>query len=246
MSYRFEQMASLHEAGHAVCGHVLGVSILKATRRDVTYSESSSSGSIPVAAMLMAGGVAVRLFGPRVRHVGRDPSDTDLRHAAEVLGMSTVPPAWRSKLEGIARQVLVGYEGAVRDVAKALMQRGELTGEEIALLVPGGPIDLPTRSSAAPKTRFQDPAALPGDASAEFPYESWQLRTGDWYATLSAYECSGQPGVDLCGTGATEEAAVRALEGRLQDELKTTVRLTPKAPWFGELEPTWELEWEEA
>jgi len=139
MTWEEVVLLRLHEAGHAVVGHVLGARVVGATLEGVEFGLGFDGEPLAVAAL--AGGVAARLFGPRWRSPNRGASDSDLATAASALGVDRLDPFARARLERAAEGILFDHERTVRAVAGALGRVDRLNAHQVARLASGSSVD---------------------------------------------------------------------------------------------------------
>jgi hypothetical protein len=140
---------AVHEAGHAVVAHVLGVRVIKATINDsdafVRHRRLFRGGQPPspfpstrnraraekYCIIAMAGDIAERRFNP-----ARQPGDEqDRRHVQTLIGFfersNDHGTKWIAALEAEADAIVGRWWDAVKAVAVELARRGVMNGRQI-------------------------------------------------------------------------------------------------------------------
>ena len=178
--YHEAQLASIHEASHAVAALVLGGQVELVTMDCTTLAASPSLEPWPAAVVAMAGGVGARLFGPKYHSLSRSASAQDRAIAEYHLERLGLDRRLVRRAEGEAREVLLAHGQEVRDVAKALRQSGRLSGADVLRIVGGDAVSndaTPLRTEPAPP-----PSTRSTESALRVEYVTWRLAaTAPWH-----------------------------------------------------------------
>ena len=214
--YQEAQLASIHEASHAVTALVLGGQVETVTLDRMTLAESSGLDSWSAAVTAMAGGVGARLFGPSYRSPSRSASAQDRAIAESHLERLGLDRRKTRLAEAEAREILLAHGRGVRDVAKAIRQVGSLSRSDLTRIVGGEAVEndatpLRTEPASPPSTRSTGSAM-------RVEYFTWRLAaTAPWHRAAVGWCASlmfplPDPRLRLFEwEGETEEQAIEAL-----------------------------------